>query len=102
MLSRGDVFGKQARLHVFAEFLLFLLVFPGEHTCVGVTVKLLGAFLVVCFVSPVPSGIGTVNIRRDVRSDLHVCLEKGVAFLITHISIVTPMLAWDGPVGLEG
>lgn len=26
--ARGDVFGKQARLHVFAEFLLFLLVFP--------------------------------------------------------------------------
>lgn len=36
--SRGDVFGKQARL-VFAEFLLFLLVFPGLHTSVGLTVR---------------------------------------------------------------
>lgn len=29
--ARGDVFGKQARL-VFAEFLLFLLVFPWRCT----------------------------------------------------------------------
>lgn len=35
-VSRGDVFGKQARL-VFAEFLLFLLVFPMRHTSVGET-----------------------------------------------------------------
>lgn len=35
--TRGDVFGKQARL-MFAEFLLFLLVFPWGHTCVGLTV----------------------------------------------------------------
>ena len=35
-IARGDVFGKQARL-VFAEFLPFILVFPGLHTCVGLT-----------------------------------------------------------------
>lgn len=38
VFSRGDVFGKQARLIMVAEFLLFLLVFPYRHTSVGLTV----------------------------------------------------------------
>lgn len=43
--ARGDVFGKQARL-VFAEFLLFLWVFPLGHSCVGVTICWCRFFLV--------------------------------------------------------
>ncbi len=58
---------------MFAEFLLFLLVFPWVHTSVGLTVLWLGVFLVVGFVIQFPLFLGPIKFRWEVRSDLHVC-----------------------------
>lgn len=52
---------------MFAEFLLFLLVFPWEHACVGVTVVCLGVFLVVLSVVQFPLLFGSVKVRWVVR-----------------------------------
>lgn len=72
--ARGDVFGKQARL-VFAEFLLFLWVFPCGHSCVGLTISCVGFSR--CLLWPtVPSWLGFVICRWGVRSDLHMCWER--------------------------
>lgn len=87
---------------MFAEFLLFLLVFPWGHSCVGLTVKFAecsSSCLVCC---SVPSWVGAVKARWGVRSDLHMCKERGSGSLITHISRVTPMFAWDDLVKLGG
>lgn len=86
---------------MFAEFLLFLLVFPWGHACVGLTVvfECFSSFLVCC---SVPSLFGAVKVRWVVRSEVHACKERGGGSLITHISRVTPMLAWDGLVELGG
>lgn len=74
--ARGDVFGKQARL-VFAEFLLFLWVFPWGHSCVGVTIRFVG--FPWCLFWPIfPSWLGFVICRWWVRSDLHMCWERVV------------------------
>lgn len=75
---------------MFAEFLPFLLVFPCGHTSVGLT------SIVECFSScliyySVPSWTGVVNGRWLVRSDIHLCSERSLCSLITHISIVTHM-----------
>ena len=35
-----------------------------------------------------------------VRSDVHLCLGEGLGPLITHVSRITPMLAWDSLVRL--
>lgn len=59
--ARGGVFGKQARL-VFAEFLLFLLVFPCKQASVGLTVVCWKFFLLFVFF-PVPALIGAGNVR---------------------------------------
>ena len=75
---------------MFAEFLLFLLVFPWVHTSVGLTVVLLGDFLVVWSVVQYPLCLGPVKVRWGVRSDLHVCGERGYVLLLL-------MLAWSLP-----
>ena len=62
---------------MFAEFLPFIWVFPGVHTCVGSTSSrvrfsgYLGGFTL-------PSEGGFVSCRRPVRSDLHMCGGRGV------------------------
>jgi len=66
---------------VFAEFLPFLLVFPGGHTGVGLTVE------VECFSSclvrhSLPSLFGAVKIRWLVRSELWVCGERVLTLLL--------------------
>ena len=63
---------------------------------------LLGGFLVLYYVSQCLLCGRAVNIQRTIRSDLHACRERGTNSLITHISMVSPMLAWGGPVGLGG
>lgn len=45
--------------------------------------------------------VGAVDFRWEVRSDLHVCCEKGGVFLITHISIVSSILI-EGPDRIRG
>lgn len=84
---------------MFAEFLLFLLVFPYGHTSVGLTVSWWVIFLLFIF-NTVPSLFGAVNVRWVVRSDLHMCWERGECSLITHSSIIAPLGAGDGLVGL--
>lgn len=61
---------------MFAEFLLFLLVFPWMHTGVGLTVMLRGDFLVIWCIVPFPLRLGPFKVRWKVRSDLHVCGER--------------------------
>ena len=69
-ITRGGVFGKQARF-VLAEFLLFVLVFPGVHACVGLTSGYARFSCYWCGVA-FPS-VRVVNCRWLVRSELHVC-----------------------------
>lgn len=94
--ARGGVFGKQARL-VFAEFLLSLLIYPYRHTSVGLTVIIVSGFLVVILVGQYPLGLGPGMGRWAVRFDIHLCGEGG-ASLITHISMVSSIAVWRGPV----
>jgi len=77
---------------VFAEFLLFLLVFPYGHSSVGLTV-VFGWSSCHLFVVQCPLCLGPLIFWRRVRADLHVCKERGGASLITHISIVALMFA---------
>jgi len=78
---------------VFAEFLLFLLVFPEEHTCVGLTVFRLGVFLVFYIYYSVPSNFGAVKVRWSVRFRFTRVQGERRASLITHSSMVTSMFA---------
>lgn len=87
---------------MFAEFLLFLLVFPFKHTSVGVTVIFWTVFWVMLtfvqyllWFGPLIFGGGSVPI--------YMCAGRGaLAPLITHFSMVAPMFAWGGLVGLGG
>jgi len=74
---------------VFAEFLPFVLVFPGMHTCVGLTVGCVWVSGCLCG-GTWPSAWGSVSCRRQIRSDLHVCGERSGTPLITHFSRVFP------------
>lgn len=77
--ARGDVFGKQARL-LFAEFLPFVLVFPGAHTCVGLTILCVWLSCYLCGSTLLSAGV--VSYRRLVRSDLYMCGGEGRTLLL--------------------
>lgn len=86
---------------MFAEFLPFLLVFPLliALQC-GVNDLGLGCgFFLFFLLATFPSLIGFVSHQWLVRSSLHLCLGEG-HLLVTHFSIVSPMLAWGGLINL--
>lgn len=68
---------------MFAEFLLLLLIFPWLHSCVGLTIGLIGCSLVGCFYL-------VVNYQRASVSVISLCKEKII--LVTHISIISSMV----------
>lgn len=90
---------------MFAEFLLFLLVFPlMAHQC-GVNGCVLDDFLVYHVCLSIPSLFGAVKFRWLVRFDVHVCWERSadkINPLVTHVSIIASMFAWNGLIGLGG
>lgn len=57
---------------MFAEFLLFLLVFPWGHASVGLTVVFWGVFWLFIGCA-LPSLFGAGNVRWGVRSDVCAC-----------------------------
>ena len=65
---------------------------PGALLC-GVNGKLVKWFSGLLIYYLLPSWRGAVNTQWVIRTDLHLCRERGVGSLITHISIVTPMCA---------
>lgn len=79
---------------MFAEFLLFLLVFPVGHTSVGLTVSYIGWFSSCLVYCSVPSLFGAVKVRWGFVP-IYTCARRESCSLITHISIISPMLAWD-------
>lgn len=66
---------------MFAEFLLFLLVFPCGHASVGLTV-IFGRSSGYLLVAHYPLCLGPVNVRWIVRSDVCACEERGVSLLL--------------------
>lgn len=68
--------GNRRGLYMFAEFLLFRLVFPQKHACVGLTVYNTEQFSSWQVNYSKPSLMGAVKIRRGVQSELHLCGER--------------------------
>ena len=65
---------------MFAEFLPFILVFPGMRSCVGLTINFVEFSSYLCSITFLSGGI--VSYRWWVRSDLHMRRGEGRSLLL--------------------